>query len=310
MDKTQFHAMISLQVKVIYALLSALGLFVIALLDFYEQRHKFAVIAASFALGLVVWSGYLLLMRNKRAATVPEQLLVALLLGFTLFGMHQDQRVVHWIYFVPIYTYFLIPFRRANIALAMYSLLLVAVVLSQFSLDIRWQVLFTYASCYSFSWMYAFINERSNQKLEKIINTDPITQVYNQHQLEHDLNKEMIRADRQHSKLYVLMLAVPLKWRQLKERDHEQKLSCVGQRLRHCLRQYDTCYRLNNDNFITLMPQTSEEEALRAKKQLEQAFQHDTSTDEQVTVHLQSYLPEDDQQTLLERLAQEAKYAR
>lgn len=261
MDKSQFHAVISLQVKVIYALLAALGLVVIAALDFYEGHLRFAKIAAAFALGLVLYSGYLLWHRSGRASAVPERILVIFLLVFTLFGMHQDSNVVHWVYFVPIYTYFLIPYRWANIALVVYSLILGVLVLNKFSSELRFQILFTYAACYTFSFMYALVNERNNHQLAQIINTDPVTQVYNQHQLQQDLNKEIVRADRQHSQLHMLAVALPADWQELKAEAYEHRLAQLAERLRYSMRQYDTCYRLDNDNFVILMPQTSVEEA-------------------------------------------------
>ena len=73
----------------------------------------------------------------------------------------------------------------------LYSIVLVVMVLTQFEQDSRLQMLFTYAACYTFALMYALINERNNRQLAEIINTDPVTQVFNEHQLYLDLHKEM-----------------------------------------------------------------------------------------------------------------------
>ena len=40
MDKTQFENLISIQVKIIYSLLAAFGLTIIAVLDLYEDRKS------------------------------------------------------------------------------------------------------------------------------------------------------------------------------------------------------------------------------------------------------------------------------
>lgn len=300
MEKPHLHAAIILQVKVIYALLSAFGLLVIAGLDVYEGHLRFAGIAASFSLGLVLFSAYLLWKRDTRASAIPERVLVILLLMFTLFGMHQSASVVHWIYFVPIYTYFLMPYRWANIALIAYSVVLVAMVLHQFSLETRMQILFTYAACYVFSFMYALINERNNVRLSQIINSDPVTQVYNQNQFTHDLNKEIVRADRQHTELQLLAMKPPKEWRKDKTEEYEHNLVLFGKKIRRCLRQYDTCYRLNNDNFIVLMPQT---ELLEAKQVL-QIVQRQLAELGQAQVILETYKVEDDSDSLLERVLQ------
>src|SRR5690606_39404815 len=53
-------------------LLAALGLSVIAALDLYEGQYGFAAVAAGFALGLVLYAGYMLLRRRKRSSPYPE----------------------------------------------------------------------------------------------------------------------------------------------------------------------------------------------------------------------------------------------
>lgn len=298
MDKTHFHATISLQVKVIYALLSAFGLLIIAVLDFYQELLHFAAIAAGFSLGLVIYASYLLWRRNSRPSPIIERVLVGLLLIFTLFGMHRSANVVHWVYFVPIYTYFLLPYRWANIALPVYSAILIFLVLNHYDTDIRFQVLFTYGSCYMFSFMYALVNERNNYQLKKIINTDPITQVYNEHQLEHDLRKELVRADRQHTQLYLISIVIPSEWKELKADDFEEKLSELAEKLRRQLRKYDTSYRLRNDCFIIMMPQTERHEAQGVQELLRQRL-----TEYGNIVHnIEQYQLEDDVESLLARV--------
>src|SRR5690606_2272294 len=224
MEKTQFHTLVVLQVKIIYCLLAAFGLSIIAALDLYEGQREFAAVAASFSLGLVLYAGYLLLRRRKRSSPYPEWLLVGMLSVFTLFGMHQNEQVAHWIYFVPVYTYFLFPFRVATIFMIVYSLILLVLVLTQFEQNTRLQMLFTYAACYTFSLMYALINERNNRQLAEIINTDPVTQVFNEHQLYLDLHKEMTLADRQRSSLMLVGVATPDAWHSLNMDDYEQRL--------------------------------------------------------------------------------------
>ena len=150
MEKTHFHNLVMLQVKVLYSLLMALGLSVIATLDLLEDKKQFALIAAAFSFALVLYASYLLLRRRKRSSPYPEWILAGLLLVFTLFGMHQSAEVVHWVYLVPVYIYFLFPFRAASYITLLYSLALVILVLDDFNSYTRLQVLFTYAACFTF----------------------------------------------------------------------------------------------------------------------------------------------------------------
>ncbi|MDK2778766.1 MAG: GGDEF domain-containing protein [Pseudomonadota bacterium] len=303
MEKVQFHNLVMLQVKVLYSLLMALGLSVIAALDLLEDKKQFALIAAGFSLGLVLYAGYLLLRRKKRASPYPEWLLVGLLLVFTLFGMHQSSEVAHWVYLVPVYTYFLFPFRIASYITFAYSVVLVLLVLDDFSSYNRLQVLFTYAACYAFSVMYALINERTNTALTEIVNTDPLTQVYNEYQLQLDLNKEMTRADRQRSDLMLMAVATPDDWRELKEEEYEQRLVYLGKKLRRCLRKYDACYRLDNDDFVIVMPDSGQAAAEQLTAALKRCMEDDKSgLLQRLPLHAEAYQPDDDPQSLIGRL--------
>lgn len=267
MEKTHFYTLVVSQVKIIYCLLAALGLFTISALDLLELNFHFAAVSAGFALGLLFYAGYLLWTRNKkRPSPVPEWLLVGLLWFFTLFGMQQSTQVAHWVYFVPLYTFFLIPFRWASTVLVLYSLVLVLVVLQQFGIEQRSQILFTYVSCFTFSFVYALINERNNRQLSEISNTDPVTQVFNENQLASDLEIEMNRADRQRSPLLLWVIAVPDAWRAEDLSEFEIQMLELGKNLRKGLRPYDSCYRLDSDDFVILMPQTTEDEAQALQK--------------------------------------------
>ena len=303
MEKAQFHSLVVIQVKVIYCLLAAAGLSVIAVLDLSEGKKVFAAVAAGFSLMLVLYSGYLLLRRKKRSSPYPEWMLVGLLSIFTLFGMNQSAQVVHWVYFVPIYTYFLFPFRVASYITLVYSVALVLLVLNHYDSYMRLQLLFTYAACYTFSVMYALVNERNNQGLTEIVNTDPLTQVYNQHQLGLDLNKEMTRADRQRSQLVLLAVATPTAWHQLKVEDYDQRLSYLGKKLRKSLRNYDACYRLNTDDFAILMPHSELAEAEALKQQIHEAMQSSRYPElRQLAMHAEGYRPDDDSDSLTDRV--------
>jgi len=99
-----------------------------------------------------------------------------------------------------------------------YSTAMVLMILSEFDSYLRLQILFTYGACYAFAVMYALINERNSEGLSAIVNTDPVTQVYNQYQLGLDLNKEMTRADRQSDELRLIGVAAPASWNSFKDR--------------------------------------------------------------------------------------------
>ena len=105
MEKPALQQVIILQVKVVYCLLAAFALSIIALLDYLKQEKIFAIVAATFSALLIVYASYLLLRRKKRTAPYVEWALTLLLGCFTIFGMQQESYVAQWVYFFPIYVF-------------------------------------------------------------------------------------------------------------------------------------------------------------------------------------------------------------
>lgn len=303
MEKAQLHSWIVMQVKVLYCLLAAFGLSVIAVLDLWQGNTVFAAVAAGFALLLILYAAYLLWRRQRRPSPYPEWALVGLLCVFTLFGMQQDTQVVHWIYFMPLFTYFLFPFQLANIIVVLYTVVLMLTVLHEFDGYVRQQLLFSYAACYAFSVIYALMNERNNRAMMKIINTDPLTQVYNEGQFFLDVEKEMTRADRQQSSLWLLAVAVPATWERLSVDEYEYRLSLISAQLTSCLRAYDTCYRFDQDQFVAILPQCSVDEVAQLQHRLEMTLANQKPLEhEPLHVHSERYRSDDDAQRLVRRL--------
>lgn len=308
MEKARFHSLVVLQVKVIYCLFAALALSVVAVLDLVEARTVFAAVAAAFALALLLYALVLLLRGQQRSSPVTEWLMILGLSLFTLFGMQTHEDVVHWVYFVPGYIYFLFPFHVASYLALVYSTAMVLMVISEFDSYLRLQILFTYGACYAFAVMYALINDRNNHGLSAIVNTDPVTQVYNQYQLSLDLSKEMTRADRQTDLLSLVGIVIPPSWRVLKTEEYESRLSYLTKRLKRCLRRFDTCYRLDSDVFVVLLPHSTDAvvEALceNLMDDLEGSGRFEGLAD--IRLRKDSYHPEDDVEDMIARMEKES----
>lgn len=302
MEKPALQQVIIMQVKVVYCLLAAFALSILALLDFLKQEKFFALVAASFSALLVVYAGYLLLRRKKRTPLYVEWLLTILLGFFTIFGMQQESYVVQWVYFFPIYVFFLFPFRVANYITLVYSAVIFLVVLNNFDSYIRLQLLFTYTACYAFSLVYALVNERSNMMLSNLINTDPLTQVYNEHQFHHNMNKEITRADRQRTGLVLISIRLPDTWQQLKTSEYENRIANAGHRLQSTIREFDTCYRLKSDDFVVVLPNSSPEDGEVLRKELLTTISKSRyAKQNQFLIKTTTYQPEDDSYSLLKR---------
>lgn len=304
MEKAQFHSLVVLQVKVLYCLFAALALSVIAVIDLVETHTIFAALAAGFSLALLLYALMLLMRGKQRVSPWPEWVLITSVALFTLFGMQQSAQVVHWVYFVPGYIYFLFAFHVASYLALVYSTAMVLMILSEFDSFLRLQILFTYGACYAFAVMFALINERNNRDLSAIVNTDPVTQVYNEYQLRLDMTKEMTRADRQSDELNLVAVAIPQAWDMLKTEEYEARLSYLGKKLKRCLRRFDTCYRLHSDHFVVLMPHSDEADGEILAENLMDDLTGSNRYEgvASIRIHHERYHPEDDVSAIIERI--------
>lgn len=306
MEKPAIHHLVVLQVKVIYCIAAAVGLSVIALLDFYTEKYNFALVAGTFASLLLLYAAYLLVHKKKQVSPFAEWGMTLCLGAFTIVGIQIDSFVAHWVYFFPIYVYFLFPFRMANYITVIYSVAIVFVVFDAFDSHIRLQLLFSYSACYAFSMIYAFINERSNMSLYSMINTDPSTHVYNEHQLHNNLRKEITRADRQRIPLMLVAIRPPAEWRNLKAENYEYHMAAAGRQIQQCMRVYDTCYRLKIDSFIIILPSSHASDAADVINNIQEKIHSHALLDQgDFKMAYVDYQPEDNNDSVIERVLAE-----
>jgi diguanylate cyclase (GGDEF)-like protein len=302
MEKPALQQIILVQVKVAYCLVTALALCIIAAIDYSNELTYFALVGVVFSTCLVAYAIYLLMRRKKRTAPYIEWTLAIALGIFTIFGMQEEAYEVQWIYFFPIYIFFLFPFNVANYITLTYSAIIFLVVLNSFDSYVRLQLLFTYAACYGFSLVYALVNERSNMMLSNLINTDPLTQVYNEHQFHHNMGKEITRADRQRTSMVLIAIRLPTTWQTLKTEEYENRIANAGHRLQKNIREYDTCYRLNTDDFAVLLPNSSGEDGEELCKNLTSQISKSRHKEQnEFLIKMATYRPEDDSYSLLKR---------
>ena len=302
MEKPAFQQIVSLRVKVVYCLLVAGALIITSVLDYMNQEFDLALSAACFSFILLLYSVYLIFKRRRRTPRYAEWVITILLGLFTIIGMQQKLYIIQWIYFFPIYAFFIFSFRVANYIILVYSSIIFLLVLNYLDTHIRLQLLFTYSVCYAFSLTYALVNEHNKMLLSNLINTDPLTQIYNKHQLLHDLKKEISRADRQRTGLVLITIRMPQSWQPLRSEEYENRLANVGHRIQMNIRTFDTCYRLSGDDFIILMPNSTKADAdeLNDILHLNLSKDHHVSSNK-FLIKTVIYQPEDDHHSLLKR---------
>ena len=106
-----------------------------------------------------------------------------------------------------------------------------------------------------------------NERLEGLTLIDPLTQLFNRRALDQMLAKEIVRANRLGSNLTVLMIDVD-RFKSINERFGpavgDQYLNATAQLLKATFRGSDMIFRYGGDEFLVVMPETTEDQADRA----------------------------------------------
>jgi diguanylate cyclase (GGDEF)-like protein len=115
-----------------------------------------------------------------------------------------------------------------------------------------------------------------NERLENLSLVDPLTQLYNRRALEQMLGKEVTRANRQGTPLSVVLLDLD-GFKDLNENLGSQVgdefLVMTSKLLRATFRGSDSVFRYGGDEFIVVMPETTETQAEHALKRLSAAIE-------------------------------------
>jgi diguanylate cyclase (GGDEF)-like protein len=115
-----------------------------------------------------------------------------------------------------------------------------------------------------------------NERLENLSLVDPLTQLYNRRALEQMLGKEVTRANRQGTPLSVVLLDMD-NFKNLNEELGNQAgdefLVMTSKLLRATFRGSDNVFRYGGDEFIVVMPETTETQAEHALKRLSAAVE-------------------------------------
>lgn len=247
----------TLKVKAIYCLLTAMALSIITYLDILQDHLALAAVAGSFAALLIINALYTHYWAHPQNNNYLEWFLASCLMIFTLVGTHnKPAQVAQWLYLVPLYLFLLVEYRYAKPLASIYSLAICLVIILFFQSEIKMQILTTYILCASLSFAFAVLNERRNQRLAPLISLDPMTGAGSQLQLQRNLSKELLRAEREFSVLSLIRIQI------LKTTGVSKKagLGQLSSHIRQQLRPFDNYYLTPGDDFILVLPHSESEE--------------------------------------------------
>ena len=120
--------------------------------------------------------------------------------------------------------------------------------------------------------------KRSNEKLQELSNTDPLTMLYNRRYMMSALERELHRAQRKGAPLSLIIMDIDHFKRINDTFGHQQGdvvLMRVAELARQSLRSYDVAARYGGEEFVLILPETSHEEALHVADRLRLAIQQE-----------------------------------
>lgn len=159
----------------------------------------------------------------------------------------------------------------------------------------------------SIGYIYANIVDRNEQKLEQLANTDPLTQVFNRHELHHRLNQALAHCRRYQRPACLIMIDLD-HFKSINDRyghlTGDKVLIEVCEVIQQRVRETDMLFRYGGEEFALLLPnETLAEAQIMAEDLRTRIAQHKLTDEIQLTVSLgvAEANAEDTDQSLLKR---------
>jgi diguanylate cyclase (GGDEF)-like protein len=204
---------------------------------------------------------------QKELLTHIVMLLLTLVTLYSL--INHPQLAEPWIYILPLLVYFIYPVNWGHYAVTCYSLILLYLLNLHYGGPAKVELRLNYLLCLSLALVFVFLREIRNKQIKPLRRTDNLTTASTREYLQDDLEKEILRSEREGTELTVLALAAdPSSLENMETMDKDVLLSRLGHTLHALLRPFDGYYRLENDQFIIVLPHTHTRDGLKTAEKI------------------------------------------
>jgi diguanylate cyclase (GGDEF)-like protein len=197
-------------------------------------------------------------------ASTPRRLSVILaVLTLAILWVSPKQSGV-WVYALPLMLLFFFDFKVAVPILIVTSLLSIGLISFQDSPLVSLQavpnfVLFLGAAC-----ALVYLRELRRRQLAPLRRTDNLSDAASRKHLDQDLDKEIQRSEREGSDLSLIAIRLDETATQtFTSKDHDLVQIEIGKLLHNNLRIFDSYYRLEQHQFLVLLPHTNSKQAVK-----------------------------------------------
>lgn len=154
--------------------------------------------------------------------------------------------------------------------------------------------------------------EKSEQKFRELSIRDPLTDLYNLKYFYETLKNEVERVNRYHFPLSILMLDID-HFKSINDRyghyEGDHVLRRAGEIIKRYIRQVDSAYRFGGEEFVIILPETEDEEAIQVAERIRLGFKSENFSpkiDEKahltVSIGVARYFPKEELIAFLKRV--------
>lgn len=190
----------------------------------------------------------------------PYPLLIIIGLVVLNSGPLFDPLYRQWLYMIPVLTYFILPVRQASISLLVFFSLFIIFAVEEINPLILGDLAINLSLFSGISFIFAYTQESQTLTLERLSGKDGLTGAFSANQVSKRLLAEVARAKATRRPLSALLFTIHnLEDFTLRHGDYKTRnlLLKVSKTMKDVCRSGDEIYRMSDNSFLLLLPNTS-----------------------------------------------------
>lgn len=247
--------------------------------DQYRQGLYPLVLSNAIAIPAFLFSAiFIYINREREIYSWVNYPLIILLVVLALFQLPQyPQLIIHYLYAVPLFSYFCLPIMQATIFNFMVAMGVIVIVWSDSGTAVGLRTGVNYLLLLGSAWCFAYLTLLKSESLKRLALTDPESGAYNARHFSHTLEREIARSESTRQSVSLIGLVIE-DYKQLIDihgsRAVLQLLPDFVSRSQEQIRAADEVFRLADDMFVFVLPHCPEDGAIvlleRIKRNLQQ----------------------------------------
>jgi diguanylate cyclase (GGDEF)-like protein len=250
----------------------------ILMYDQYRQGLYPLVLTNAIAIPAFLFSAiFIYINRDRETYAWVNYPLILLLVSLALYQLpNYPQLMIHYLYAVPLFSYFCLPIMQATLFNFFVALLVIIMVWHDAGTSVGLRTGTNYLLLLGSAWCFAYLTQLKSESLKRLALTDTESGAYNARHFANALEREIARSEttRQSVSLiglviedYGQLIDIHGKW------VVQQLLPNFVRRAQEQIRAADEVFRLGDDKFVLILPHCPEDGAIilmeRIKRNME-----------------------------------------